>query len=154
GNDQVVPELTARLTGARGRRFRDGLNYQHNLAAARNVIDGLEPAVWEESLYSCWLACLRELSAPTTDARYPEAMRTRAWAMKALNTQLASWAQLRHDSILYARQSYTSTLICSYPAGYVEPVPGFWARMERMARRAADLLRKTPLPGKETGSKQ
>jgi hypothetical protein len=154
GNDQVVPELTARLTDACGRRFRDGLNYQHNLAAARNVIDGLEPSVWEESLYSCWLACLRELSAPTTDARYPEAMRTRPWAMKALNTQLASWAQLRHDSILYARQSYTSTLICSYPAGYVEPVPGFWARMERMARRAADLLRETPLPGKETGSKQ
>jgi hypothetical protein len=154
GNDQVVPELTARLTEARGCRFRDGLNYQHNLAAARNVIDGLEPSAWEESLYTCWLACLRELSAPTTDARYPEAMRTRAWALKTLNTQLASWAQLRHDTILYARQSYTAEPICYYPAGYVEPVPGFWTRMERMARRAADLLDKTPLPGQETGSKE
>jgi hypothetical protein len=149
GNDQVVPELAARLTDAGGRRFRDGLNYQHNLAAARNVVDGLEPPAWEESLYACWLACLRELSAPTTDARYPEAMRTRAWAMKTLNTQLASWAQLRHDTVLYARQSSTATPICYYPAGYVEPVPGFWARMERMAGRAADLLERTPLPGGE-----
>jgi hypothetical protein len=150
GNDQVVPELTARLTDAGGRRFRDGLNYQHNLAAARNVIDGLEPSAWDESLYTCWLACLRELSAPTTDPKYPEAMRTRAWAMRTLNTQLASWTQLRHDTILYARQSSTGgDVLCSYPAGYVEPVPGFWARMERMANRAADLLDKTPLPGNE-----
>ena len=32
-------------------------------------------------------------------AKYPEAMSTRAWAMKTLNTQLASWTQLRHDTI-------------------------------------------------------
>src|SRR5262249_6119015 len=64
---------------------------------------------------------------------------------------LASWAQLRHDSILYARQSYTGEPICYYPAGYVEPVPGFWARLERMARRASDLLERTPLPGKRAG---
>ena len=42
------------------------------------------------------------LSAPTTNAKYPEVMRTRAWGHKTLNTQLASWAELRHDTILYS----------------------------------------------------
>jgi hypothetical protein len=144
GNDQVVPDLVARMTNVAGRPFRDGLNYQHNLAAVRNVIDAQSAAAWDANLYLNWLACLRELSRPTTDPRYPEAMRTRAWAMKTLNTQLASWTQLRHDTVLYAKQSYTGVPACYYPAGYVEPIPHFWARLEKMATRAAELIEQTP----------
>jgi hypothetical protein len=146
GNDQVVPDLVARMTNAEGRRFRDGLNYQHNLAAVRNVIDAQSAKAWDANLYLNWLACLRELSRPTTDPRYPEALRTRAWAMKVLNTQLASWTQLRHDTVLYAKQSYTGVPSCFYPAGYVEPIPHFWARFEKMATRAAELIEQTPYP--------
>ncbi len=148
GNDQVVPELVARMNDRKGRRFRDGLNYQHNLAAARAVVDAHSPAAWEENLYTNWLACLRELSKPTTDAKYPQAMRTRAWAMKSLNTQMASWAQLRHDTVLYVKQSYTGVPACEYPAGYVEPVPHFWARLAKTATLAADLIERTPFPQK------
>jgi len=146
GNNQVVPELVNRMTNTQGRKFRDGLNYQHNLAAVRTVVDEQNPTVWDESIYMNWLATLRELSAPTTDAKYPEAMRTRAWAMKTLNTQLASWTQLRHDTILYAKQSYSVSLACYYPAGFVEPKPEFWTRFETMARRAANLIEQTPFP--------
>lgn len=145
GNDQVVPLLVDRIT-AGPHRFRDKVNYQNNLAAARNVIDAQQPSEWDENLYMGWLATLRELSRPTTDAKYPEALRTRAWAMKSLNTQLASWTHLRHDTILYAKQSYTSRADCFYPAGFVEPVPHVWARMEKMIQRAAELMEKTPFP--------
>ena len=146
GNNQVVPELVARMTDTKGRPFRDGLNYQHNLAAVRDVVDEQNQAVWEENIYMAWLATLRELSAPTTDPQYPEAMRTRAWTMKTLNTQLASWTQLRHDTILYVKQSYTARATCYYPAGFVEPRPTFWERFEKMALLAADLIEKTPFP--------
>ena len=145
GNDHVVPMLVERIT-AGPHRFRDRVNYQNNLAAARNVIDAQKPSAWEENLYMGWLATLRELSTPTTDAKYPEVLRTKAWAMKSLNTQLASWTHLRHDTILYAKQSYTSGAECYYPAGFVEPVPHVWARFEKMVRRAAELLDKTPFP--------
>ena len=74
-------------------------------AAARVVMDAQQPGAWDSNIYMSWLACLRELSAPTTGVEFPEAVRTRAWAMKTLNTQLASWTQLRHDTILYAKQS-------------------------------------------------
>jgi hypothetical protein len=146
GNDQVVPELVDRMTDKKGRKFRDGLNYQHNLAAVKTVIDEQNPAVWEENIYMNWLATLRELSAPTTDSKYPEAMCTRAWGMKTLNTQLASWTQLRHDTILYVKQSYTFMTRCYYPAGFVEPRFAFWERFEKMALLAADLIEKTPFP--------
>lgn len=146
GNSQIVPELAARilrtdLTPADGRAFwRDGHKYQHNLAAVRNVVDRQSPAGWTNSIYNHWLACLRELSAPTTDAAYPEAMRTRAWAMKTVNTQLASWTQLRHNTTLYAKQSYTPPYLCSYPDGYVEPRPTFYGRMREMAQATRDIL--------------
>ncbi|HAX78677.1 MAG TPA: hypothetical protein DCY88_23300 [Cyanobacteria bacterium UBA11372] len=148
GNNQVVPELVSRMTDTEGRQFRDGLNYQHNLAAVKEVIDEQNPAVWEENIYMSWLATLRELSTPTTDSKYPEAMCTRAWGMKTLNTQLASWTQLRHDTILYVKQSYTRGLLCYYPAGFVEPRPAFWQRFEKMALLAADLILKTPFPNR------
>ena len=145
GNDQIVPELVAQMKGTfpdRNRphalKFRDGLPYQHNLAAVRAVMDSQEPSAWDGNIYMNWLACLRDLSPPTTDTKYPEAMRTRAWSLKTLNTQLASWTQLRHDTILYAKQSYTDSGSCVYPAGYVEPRLEFWSRLKGMASRAAE----------------
>ena len=44
---------------------------------------------------------------PTAAAGLPAVMQTEAWARRVLNTQLASWAELRHDTLLYAKQSYT-----------------------------------------------
>jgi hypothetical protein len=85
GNDAVVPELAARINNISGRRFRDGLPYQHNLAALRTVLDGADASAWEDSMALHWLGCLRQLSVPTTDARYPEAMRTKHPAWDAYN---------------------------------------------------------------------
>lgn len=157
GNSQVVPELVVRLTETtawsstdHAVRWRDGLRVQHNLAALRNVMDRLESGTWSASINLSWLGALRALSEPTTASEYPEAMRTRAWAMKTLNTQLASWTQLRHDTILYAKPSYTGGGKCWFPAGYVEPRPVFWRSLEQMARRTRDLLSRLELvPGLE-----
>jgi hypothetical protein len=144
GNDHVIPTLTDRME--RGpHRFRDRKPYQHNLAAVRATVDGLAPEDWDGTIYTSWLKALRTLSRPA-DATRPEATRTRAWAMKQTNTQLASWGQLRHDTILYVKQSYTSGAMCYYPAGYVEPVAPFWRQMQATATRAADLLARTPFP--------
>ena len=147
GNDQVVPELVAQMKGTfadtnrpHALRFRDGKPYQHNLAATRAVMDSQTSESWGGNIYLSWLDTLRQLSSPTTTVNYPEAMRTRSWAMKTLNTQLASWTQLRHDTILYAKQPYSSSLGCVYPTGYVEPRIEFWRQLQTMAGRAADLI--------------
>ena len=153
GNSQVVPELAARiartnLTSADGRPFwRDGRKYQHNLAAVRNVIDSQNPAAWTNSIYNHWLACLRLLSEPTTGSQYPQAMRTRAWALKTANTQLASWTHLRYTTALYVKESYTPIVLCLYPKGYVEPRPAFWSRIGEMALATKAVLATLPTNG-------
>jgi hypothetical protein len=61
-------------------------------------------------------------------------MQTEAWQDKELNTALASWTELRHDTILYVKQSYTMAEMGGMfepppVVGYVEPVPEFYARL-------------------------
>ena len=153
-NDHIVPDMVARIedsTAARSTnhtiRWRDGFAYQHNLAAVRNVIEMQDPSIWDNNIYLGWLGALRELSAPTTGTEFPEAMRTRPWALRTLNTQLASWTQLRHDTLLYVKHSYTFPGLCEYPDGFVEPQVGFWRALERMALRTSEML--GALPGGE-----
>jgi hypothetical protein len=43
------------------------------------------------------------------------------WQRKQLQTQLASWSQLRRDTVLYSKQSFTAVPGCEYPSGYVGP---------------------------------
>ena len=153
-NRHIVPELVARMTNSAARtngdhtlHFRDGYNYQHNLAAVREVITGLDTNYWSSNIYLSWLGCLRELSRPTTHTFYPQAMRTRAWALRTLNTQLASWTQLRHDTVLYVKQPYTDSGLCSYPDAFVEPRVTFWARLEQMATNTANVVKTLPYQG-------
>lgn len=155
GNNHVVPNLVERIESGT-HHFRDRKPYQHNLAAVRNVIDGVDEKAWDDTIYMQWLKTLRTLTAKG-DAAIPEVLKTREWMMKQTNTQLASWSQLRHDTILYVKQSYTGIApLCYYPAGFVEPVVPFWAQMDAMASRAATLLEQTPFPDsvKATQAKQ
>lgn len=139
GNDAAIPFLAKRMKpGADGIEFRDGVPIQANLVSLREAVDEFSPDVWSNNLYMGWLAALRSLSEPSTAGRYPQAMRTRAWAGKTLNTQLASWTELRHDTTLYVKQS-SGRLGCEYPAGFVEPRVAFWKQMELLARQAATL---------------
>jgi hypothetical protein len=139
-NDQTVPLLSSRISNSEGHPFRDGFPIQHNLAAVRDTLDSQDSAVWSQNIYSSWLYTLRALSDPTTGKGYPDALQTRAWAMKTLNTQLASWTHLRHDTILYAKQSYTGVPLCFFPTGYVETRPQFWQRLGDMAQLTSSLM--------------
>lgn len=117
----------------------DRWNYGANMATLRDVIAAYTDDHWGDSLYTLWLDSLRSLNA-LPDGHVPAVMTREAWRRKTLQTQLASWAQLRHDTILYAKQSYTASAGCEYPAGYVEPYPAFYAGLERFARTAQTRL--------------
>lgn len=114
-------------------------DYQSVLHDLRFLIDAHGDDFWRESIYNGWLHAIRALDEPTEQAEYPAAMRTEAWAHKTLETQLASWAELRHDTIAYTKQSYSGGISCEYPQAYVEPVPSFYARMGELARQGQAL---------------
>jgi hypothetical protein len=115
-------------------------NYSANLKAAQDFVASHRPEFWQQNLYNVWLDALRTLDDPIVGDNVPQAMATKAWQRKQLNTQLASWAQLRHDTILYAKQSYTASVGCVYPKGYVEPYPDFYLKLGTFATRAKTLL--------------
>jgi hypothetical protein len=62
---------------------------------------------------------------------------TEPWGRRILNAQLASWAELRHDTILYAKQSYTGGTTCEFPDAYVDPYPEFYTALKQFADYAA-----------------
>jgi len=72
--------------------------------------------------------------------------RTSAWARRILSAQMGSWSELRHDTILYADQSYSVGVICEFPDAYVEPYPELFARLGQAAAlgsRVVEQLRAT-----------
>lgn len=147
GNRAAVEILAGRIRDPHGMPTRDGLPYQPDLAAAYQTLQAQEDAFWQSNLYQSWLGALRQLSPPTVAETYPEVMRTEAWARRTLNTQLASWTQLRHDTLLYAKQSYTPPIFCEYPAGYVEPRPAFWDALSRLAALCREQIEALTMTG-------
>jgi hypothetical protein len=115
-------------------------NYQDNLNSLRSEFTDLPKEYWESSLYFSWLYTLRPLLTTIPDERYPQFMQTQAWQDEKLNTVLSSWAQLRHDSILYAKQPYSIGVICGIPTGYVEPYPEFYGGMQAICLETSRFL--------------
>ncbi len=68
-------------------------------------------------------------------------MQTTEWQLEKMNTQLASWAELRHDNILYAKQSYTGGTGCTYQHVYLEPYPEFYRKLAKFATEAERFFR-------------
>jgi hypothetical protein len=119
--------------------------YAPALAKTRKLVDDHPQSFWDANLYNGWLDALRALSPPE-DLSDPSALglpavaATEAWGRRVLNTQLASWAELRHDTVLYAKQSYTDVPECEFPDGYVDPYPDFYAKIRAYAERGQVLV--------------
>jgi hypothetical protein len=114
--------------------------YAPDLAMTRFLMEyGLKPP-GEPSVYVHWMSALSELSPrhdapPVAQAGLPSVATTAAWGRRLLNTQMASWAELRHDNILYAKQSYTTGAVCEFPDAYVDPYPSFFRALVPLAER-------------------
>ena len=108
--------------------------YDERMAAMRKETAAIPKDKWQSNLYYGWLWSLRSAVEPAP-AGHPSFMRNQAWVDKSLWTGLGSWTELRHDTILYAKQSVAE---CGgdgeeepkTPRGYVEPNLEFWTRLK------------------------
>ena len=109
---------------------KDYLNYVSQMEMLWDNIGNMTTDEWTHNLYYLWIYSLLPLLSDPGDG-YPYFMQSEAWVDKQLSTALASWAELRHDTILYAKQSYTFglTAVPDLVRGYVEPVPALYARL-------------------------
>ena len=82
---------------------------------------------WLQNLYWGWLSMLKQYAQGKRGAGYPLFMKNENWAKKELVTAASSYTELKHDTILYAKQSYTTkTTMPFLKPGYIEPnIEGF-----------------------------
>ncbi|MBN2102795.1 DUF3160 domain-containing protein [bacterium] len=112
--------------------------YVAKLDTLKKAFQEYPAETWAQNAYWNWLYCLMPLLTEFGEG-YPYFMQTDAWRDKDLFAALASWAELRHDTILYAKQSGTETTGMQYPLsaalvqGYVEPNPYAFARLAALA---------------------
>jgi len=138
-------DVMALLGSDRSRELLDELDdsnyreYNRQYGKLKDEFDSFDAAEWNRNLYWSWLFALKPL-LDDHGVGYPTFMQTSAWQDKELTTALASWTELRHDTILYAKQSYTGMTMSAPPVeekpvvGYVEPVPEFYNRLLALTR--------------------
>ncbi len=110
-----------------------------------NQFKATPASTWTSNLYWSWLHVLQ--SVPFVPQNAPGFMKNTAWQDKSLNTALASWAELRHDTILYAKQS-TVEMGGEPPEllrGYVEPNVVLYDRLLNLTRQSREGLTKRDL---------
>lgn len=111
-------------------------NYRENLDALKEGIETAADSMWSSSLYSSWLYTLKPLLEEKGEG-YPEFMQSKEWQTKDLETFSGSYAELKHDTILYAKQVMAEMGGGDIPThddrGYVEPEVDVWTRFAALA---------------------
>ncbi|MCE9598565.1 MAG: DUF3160 domain-containing protein [Spirochaetia bacterium] len=95
--------------------LREFPELEGNLEKARNGMK-IESG---RDLYSSWLNAIQKLNAPLAGT-LPTFMKSSAFQDMRLNSNVAAFAQIRHNYVLLAAQSYSEGG-CEIPDAYVEP---------------------------------
>jgi hypothetical protein len=104
---------------------------------------------WSATVYDAWLYAIQPSLLACGDA-YPPFMRTDAWAAKSLQAGLGSYTELKHDTILYAKQGLAEGDMEPPPVvtHWVEPDPVVFHRLAGLATLLRDgLTEMNLLPG-------
>lgn len=110
-------------------------NYDSQIEKVKKEITGeIEK---KDTSYNAWIYTLDALFSPAGSKQLFTLQSP--WQFKELNSALGSWTELKHDTILYAKQSYAESggggyfeipeYIPPYVKGYVEPNPIFFSRL-------------------------
>ncbi len=114
------------------------IDYEKNFTRMSDNVKKLPEETWVSNLYFGWLSQLKTGLSEVGEG-YPAFMIHPAWNKKKLNTFLGSYTELKHDTVLYAKQAYAckETAIME-PAdmakGYVEPEPELYAKCAALLR--------------------
>lgn len=121
----------------------DFSGYTENMNRLRNALSPENPSLWSASLYAGWLNTLRPLLEPKGEG-YPFFMQSTEWEKKNLECFAGSFTELKHDTVLYAKQ-----VIAEMGGGweeepdfrgYVEPEPLVYTRFAALADQTAQGL--------------
>ncbi len=137
GNDEALSILKEKGVF----EFKD---YEKNMNTLRESLAKADDKTWNASIYSAWLYTLKPLLEEKPDG-YPAFTKSAAWTRKNLVGYLGSYTELKHDSILYAKQVMAEMGGAGFDEipddrGYVETEPEVFARLSSIAKATADGL--------------
>lgn len=120
-------------------------DYETNLQKLRDDIATSPDSIWNSSLYAGWMNTLRPLLLEKGQG-YPAFMQNSEWTKKTLETFAGSYAELKHDTVLYSKQPMAEMgggdMDPVDDRGYVEPEPLVYARFSNLAKTTAEGLKK------------
>lgn len=132
--------------------LKEGENWKKYPNLLKELKTKMKSTNWEATVYNKWISSLLDLQKQNDD--YPYFMQTKAWDKKDLNASLASWAELKHDAILYAEQPMGAE--CGgggppdpYTLGYVEPNIAYWNAAIELIDLTEKILKKHKIMTKE-----
>lgn len=122
----------------------DYLHYDEQLAAMREFVGARSGEAWAGTVYDAWLHALEPQWVDRSVA-YPPYMQTEAWAAKSLQTGFGSYTELKHDTLLFAKQSSAGEGEGPEPPAWepqhwVEPDPVTIGRLAGVAQLMRDGL--------------
>ncbi|MBN1697984.1 MAG: DUF3160 domain-containing protein [Spirochaetales bacterium] len=124
--------------------------YRHNFYYLADMIGGYDEYDWRRTFYNGYLRLIKEITTFEKGAGF-FFTKSDKWDFKALLTSHAGWAELRHDTILYVKQSYAEMGGMGYeptfdidpvprPISYVEPNLGFFYRLGLLLKDSISML--------------
>jgi hypothetical protein len=113
----------------------DYAHYDDQMTAMREALASRPDEAWGSTVYDAWLAAIEPMWLPH-GAAFPDFMRGDAWTAKDQQSGFGSYAELKHDTILYTKQSVGEMGgggPVRIPQNWVEPDPVPFSRLQAMA---------------------
>jgi hypothetical protein len=118
-------------------------HYNEQLATMRALLAARDADAWAATVYDAWLYALEPMWSEHGIA-FPDFMQSEAWTAKAHQTGFGSYTELKHDTILYAKQGFAVEgdiqPVLFEPRHWVEPDPVAFNRIRAIARLAQEGL--------------
>ncbi|WP_341878018.1 DUF3160 domain-containing protein [Defluviitalea saccharophila] len=131
--------------------------YRDVMTKMKSKVESLDQSDWTQNLYNGWLWVLKSLwTKPSNTQGLPIFMKNQAWEDKNLSSGLGSYAELKHDTVLYAKQPVAEMgggeeLGEDYP-NYVEPAVEVYDKLLWLVRYSQVNLKNKGLLSERTES--
>lgn len=113
-------------------------NFTEKEGLLKTQVKDMSMDEWSQTVYSAWLYDLKPLAVNQYKNGYPLFMTNQAWQKKDLNAFQGSYTELKHDTILYAKQAYAELGAAVMEnvrlddRGYVEPNLDVYLRLKAL----------------------
>lgn len=112
----------------------DQQTYSSTLKKMKDKVQSLKQTDWQKNMYNGWLWTLKALWTNRDNLTgLPLFMQNQAWKDKNISSGLGSYAELKHDTVLYAKQPVAEMgggeELMEYCPNYVEPAVDVYDRL-------------------------